>query len=112
VPQVYVGPKAGGWEAPKRLAGWSKVSLAPGASATVSITVDPRLLSTFDEARDAWHAAPGDYEVWLGESSADSKLSTEVRLSPWSHPARWGAGIDHPIEAAMPRYYSVIASGR
>jgi beta-glucosidase len=31
VPQVYVGPKGGsGWEAPRRLAGFSKVDLAPG----------------------------------------------------------------------------------
>jgi beta-glucosidase len=92
VPQVYVGPKAGGWEAPKRLAGWSKVSLAPGASATVSVTVDPRLLSTFDEASESWRLAPGTYEVWLGGSSADNRLSTEVRLSSWRHAARWRAG--------------------
>lgn len=91
VPQVYVGPKAGGWEAPKRLAGWSKVSLAPGASATRSITVDPRLLATFDEAGERWQRAAGDYEVWLGDSAADTRLSTEVRLPAWRRSARWPA---------------------
>ena len=25
VPQIYISPVAGGWEAPKRLAGWQKV---------------------------------------------------------------------------------------
>jgi beta-glucosidase len=114
VPQVYVGPKSGGWEAPRRLAGWSKVSLAPGGSAALSITVDPRVLSTFDEARASWRIAPGTYDVWLGESSADARLSTEVRLSAWSHSARWTAGGAHDEEASgLPSYYHVVsAAGR
>lgn len=95
VPQVYVGPKAGGWEGPKRLAGWSKVSLAPGASAIRSITVDPRLLATFDEAGDSWQRAAGAYEVWLGDSASDTQLSTEVRLQAWRHGARWPAPMTH-----------------
>jgi len=89
VPEVYVGPKAGGWEAPKRLVGWSKVTLAPGASATLSVTVDPRLLATFDEASESWRIAPGTYDVRLGKSSADIKLSAEVQLSAWRHAGRW-----------------------
>ena len=89
VPQVYVEPKAGGWEAPRRLAGWSKVLLAPGASASESVTVDPRLLSTFDEGSQSWRIAPGSYEIRLGESAADVRLSAEVRLPAWRHGARW-----------------------
>lgn len=114
VPQVYVGPKAGGgWEAPRRLAGWSRVSLAPGASASLSITVDPRLLSTFDEGSQSWHTAPGTYEVSLGESSADTRQATEVRLSAWRHGARWsfdGARSDEGPQS--PAYCSVVTGGR
>lgn len=113
VPQVYVGSKAGGWEAPKRLAGWSKVSLAPGASTKLSITVDPRLLATFDESSERWRMVPGTYEVWLGESSADIKLSTEVRLAAWQHPARWQVDAARSIkERKLPAYCSVIARGK
>lgn len=113
VPQVYVGPKAGGWEAPKRLAGWSKVTLAPGASATLSITVDRRLLATFDDARDSWRTAPGTYEVWLGDSSADTRLATEVGLSAWQHGARWAAAAGRsPAGLQLPAYCRVIATGR
>ncbi|HXS22147.1 MAG TPA: glycoside hydrolase family 3 C-terminal domain-containing protein [Steroidobacteraceae bacterium] len=112
VPQVYVGPKTGGWEAPKRLAGWSKVGLAPGAAVTLSVTVDPRLLATFDEPSQSWRAAAGTYEVWLGDSSGDTKLSTEVGLPAWRHSARWPKGIarsgqDHEL----PDYCKVIATG-
>jgi len=103
VPQVYVGPRAGGWEAPRRLAGWSKVSLAAGGSAAISITVDPRLLATFDEAGQSWRIAPGTYAVWLGESSADTRLSAEVQLSAWSHSARWGTATE------LPSYYHVVS---
>jgi len=112
VPQVYVGPLAGGWEAPKRLAGWSKVSLVPGASTTVSITVDPRLLATFDESREAWRRAPGTYKVWLGDSSADTKLVTEVRLSQWSHGARWTAGAGASVQSQQLPPYCQVSGGR
>ena len=109
VAQLYVGPKAGGWEATKRLAGWSKVSLAPGASGTLSLTVDPRLLATFDASRKSWRIAPGDYELWLGDSSAHATASTEVRLPPWRHAARWPAnpaGAHHGWR--LPSYCRVI----
>lgn len=115
VPQVYVGPKTGGWEAPKRLAGWSKVTLAPGASATLSLTVDPRLLATFDESAESWRTAAGTYQVWLGESSADTRLSAQVRLPAWSHAARWPAprapSVAHAADGPpLPSYYRVELS--
>lgn len=89
VPEVYVGPVSGGWEAPRRLGGWSKVALPPGGSATVSIAIDPRLLAVFDESHDRWQRAAGTYRVWVGESSASFALSSEVRLPAWAHAARW-----------------------
>ncbi len=78
VPQVYVGPKNGGWEAPRRLGSWSKVALQPGASTTVSLTIDPRLISTYDSAARKWKAAAGPLVVSLGASAADLKASVEV----------------------------------
>jgi beta-glucosidase len=75
-PQIYVSPKNGGWEAPKRLAGWSKVSLAPGASSAVTLTVDPRLLSVHDGK--GWKLSEGPFVVSLGASSADIKESVEA----------------------------------
>ncbi|MGH8149068.1 MAG: glycoside hydrolase family 3 C-terminal domain-containing protein [Steroidobacteraceae bacterium] len=89
VAQVYVGPRAGGWEAPRRLAGWRKMALAPGASRTGSITVDPRLLATFDAATQRWRRAAGLYTIWLADSSADLSHSVTVHLPAWQHAARW-----------------------
>lgn len=87
VPQVYVGAQSWrsmGWEAPRRLAGWSKVSLEPGEVSEVTLTVDPRLLSVFDEAHHRWRRAAGVYEVWLGGSSADLGRPIAMRLPLWA----------------------------
>jgi beta-glucosidase len=88
VPQVYVSPLAGGWEAPKRLAGWKKVDLQKGASETVELRVDPRLLGMFTEADKTWRIAAGKYQVMLGHSSADVVLETSIELPERALPVR------------------------
>ncbi|NVM74765.1 beta-glucosidase [Duganella sp. SG902] len=76
VPQVYVAPLKAKWEAPKRLAGWDKVELAPGESKQVSVTVDPRLLGVFDSRSKTWRIAKGGYKVLLAQDAADPKASS------------------------------------
>lgn len=81
VAQVYVSPLKAKWEAPKRLAGFQKVDLQPGAEAQASVTVDPRLLAMYDSASKTWKVAKGDYKVILAADAAGSKaLSTVVHL--------------------------------
>ena len=84
VGQIYVAPEAGGWEAPKRLGGFRKVSLAPGQAETVTLTVDPRLLASWDEGRHGWHIAAGRYAVTLAKSAVDQGTSVSVTV-----PERW-----------------------
>ena len=86
VPQVYVAPKAGGWEAPKRLAGFKKVALAPGASQRVTLSVDPRLLATWDEKAHGWSIAAGQYDIALGSSSRALSSTAQVTLAARSLP--------------------------
>lgn len=78
VPQIYVS--GAGWEAPRRLGGFSKVDLAPGASRTVSVSVDPRLFATFDVVSRTWRIKAGDYRVELANSATETAQSTSVRL--------------------------------
>ncbi|MBV8686549.1 MAG: glycoside hydrolase family 3 C-terminal domain-containing protein [Alphaproteobacteria bacterium] len=85
VPQVYVA--GSGWEAPKRLAGFRKLDLAPGASANVALTLDPRLLATF--SGNQWRIAGGSYKLLLGASSRDIKDTVTVRLPARVLPASW-----------------------
>lgn len=69
VAQVYVAPvrppTAVGWEAPRRLGAFRKVALNPGASATTSLIVEPRMLAVYDEKGKRWVIEEGDYEVSL-----------------------------------------------
>nr|WP_229214697.1 glycoside hydrolase family 3 C-terminal domain-containing protein [Duganella sp. HH101] len=76
VPQLYVAPLGAKWEAPKRLAGWDKVELAPGESREVSVTVDPRLLAMYDSRSRSWRVAKGRYQVMLAHSAADAQAAS------------------------------------
>ncbi|MEO8061232.1 MAG: beta-glucosidase [Pseudomonadota bacterium] len=86
VPQIYLSPAAGGWEAPKRLGGWRKVDLKDGARASVEVRVDPRLLALYSSAQNGWHIAAGNYKISVGGSAADLALETSVALKERSLP--------------------------
>lgn len=80
VAQVYLGMPASLNEPPKRLVGWKKVTLNPGASQSVTIEVDQNdsshPMSYWDVTSNAWKVASGQYTVYLGNSSATSSLVT------------------------------------
>jgi beta-glucosidase len=83
VGQVYVSPadwQKAGWEAPKRLGAFAKAELKPGQSKSVEVTVDPRLLATYEAAGNNWHIKAGDYRVMLGQASDAEMQSVTVTL--------------------------------
>jgi beta-glucosidase len=82
VGQVYVrAPQSAKWEAPRRLVGFGKLALKPGQTGTSSVTVDPRLLATFDESKGDWVIARGTYEVQLGAGSDDIRATAKLSLA-------------------------------
>jgi beta-glucosidase len=89
VAEVYVAPadwRKAGWEAPKRLGAFAKADLKPGQSRTITLTIDPRLLATYEAAGDNWHVAGGDYRLMLGDSSEALTQSVDVQVpdNRWS----------------------------
>ncbi len=78
VAQVYVGFPASSGEPPKRLVGWRKVMLGAGATSMVTIDIpigdSSHPLSYWDETSNGWQIAPGDYPVYVGNSSAQESL--------------------------------------
>ncbi|HTZ57071.1 MAG TPA: glycoside hydrolase family 3 C-terminal domain-containing protein [Acidobacteriaceae bacterium] len=80
IAEVYVALPASAEEPPKRLAGWSKVQLNPGESREVSVAINPRELSIFDEASNGWKQLPGKYTFMVGSSSRDLPLHEESNL--------------------------------
>jgi beta-glucosidase len=81
IAEVYATLPKGADEPYKRLAGWKRVTLAPGESQSITIVIDDRVLQTFDEGKNAWSMTKGEYQVMVGGSSDDTPLlaSLEVR---------------------------------
>jgi beta-glucosidase len=78
--EVYAALPASAEEPPKRLIGFRKVELKAGEKKIVEVEVDPKYLSIFDEARDAWTLVPGDYTILVGGSSDKLPLKATVSL--------------------------------
>ncbi len=77
VPQVYV--KLPGKA--RRLIGWDKPVLKPGESRKVTVQADPRLLASFDAARQRWIVKPGKVTVELARSATDPVMSAQAKLT-------------------------------
>ncbi len=74
IAQVYAAlPDAAG-ESFRRLVGWVRVELKSGESKTVSVTIDPQMLSVFDEHKNGWALLSGSYHLFAGPSSANTPL--------------------------------------
>ncbi len=81
IAEVYAGLPASTEEPPKRLVGWTRVKLAPGESKTVSVAVEPKYLSIWDEAAAGWKLVPGSYTFMVGGSSQDLPLTKAVSMN-------------------------------
>jgi len=77
-PQFYLLHEPGRDQ--QRLVGWGRVTLAPGQSQKVSISVDPRLLSDWDTARHDWHQRGGVFVLAAGANAADLPLHAQATL--------------------------------
>jgi beta-glucosidase len=89
VAQVYVAPadwRAAGWEAPRRLGAFAKAELKPGKSRRIELAVDPRVLATYEAARNNWRIKAGTYRLMVGEASDAPMQAAEITLaeSVWS----------------------------
>ena len=74
VVQLYISDKKSSLPRPvKELKGFQKVKLAPGEEKAVTLTIDKKALSFFDDAKHEWVAEPGKFEVVIGSSSRDIK---------------------------------------
>ena len=68
--QLYISDLKASVERPvKELKAFQKVFLQPGETRQVSLTIDKRALSFYDEANSQWKAEPGDFEALAGTAS-------------------------------------------
>lgn len=80
IAEVYAALPASAQEPPKRLVGFARVKLDAKAKQTVSVDIDRKYLSIWDEAKDAWSLVPGEYTIMVGGSSDKLPLKASVNL--------------------------------
>jgi len=80
IAEVYAMlPEAAG-ENYKRLVGFTKVKLDAKQKQAVTVDIDPKYLSIWDERKNAWSLLPGDYTIAVGGSSVDLPLKATLNL--------------------------------
>lgn len=83
VVQVYATlPQSGMTKEYQRLIGFAKTDLLqPGESETISIQIHQKQLAVFSETQQEWRVEKGIYGIWIGNSSAATKLSAFINVS-------------------------------
>jgi beta-glucosidase len=85
VVQLYVRERAPRLPRPdKELKAFTKVALDPGVSQEVRFTLTGRDFSFYDSRVGSWATTSGVFEILVGASSRDIRLTTEVTLESTS----------------------------
>ena len=117
--QVYIAkPGAEIFRPAQELKAFARVSLAAGESRTVTLPLDDKAFRYWNTRTDSWEVEGGRYEVRVGASSADIRLTANVDIRGTNAPdpyagkalphyksgsvqnvpdAEWEALLGHPI---------------
>jgi beta-glucosidase len=81
VAQLYVSDPSTKVSRPEReLKGFEKLRLAPGETKHVTLNLDARAFSYWDEAAHKWTIDPGKFVIRVGNSSESTPLNAELTL--------------------------------
>jgi beta-glucosidase len=81
VVQVYVADRACSVpRPPQELKGFAKVGLRAGERKTVTVPLGADAFSFYDERKHAWTLEPGQFDIRVGSSSRDIRLTRSVTL--------------------------------
>ena len=82
VAQLYVSdPSAKATRPERELKGFQKVRLAPGETKHVTLTLDARSFSYWDEANHKWTIDPGKFVIRVGNSCENTPLTVDLTLN-------------------------------
>ena len=82
IAQLYVAkPDAAVFRPAKELKGFAKVQLEAGESKTVTIPLDDKAFRYWNVATDCWEVEGGSYQLLVGASSADIRLTAAVTVA-------------------------------
>jgi beta-glucosidase len=90
--QVYVGdPQSTVYRPEQELRAFTQVSLEPGESATVTLTLEARAFAFWHPTMKRWVVEGGAFEIRVGASSRDIRLTGTVELT--------GQDVNPPLTA-------------
>ena len=100
VAQLYVAkPDAKVFHPAKELKGFAKVFLKAGESKTVTIPLDDKAFRYWNIATDRWEVEGGSYQLLVGTSVQDIRLTADITLPSTGAP-------DPYAGKALPDYYT------
>lgn len=99
VAQVYVTAPKGALQKPvHELKAFAKTrELQPGESQTLTMTIQPRDLASFDEAHSQWLAEAGTYTFAIGSSSRDIKVTATAKLAEYTEQVHNAMAPQHAL---------------
>ncbi len=86
VVQVYVHDRMSGLVRPvKELKAFTKVSLQPGETKTVTLSLDFRAFAYYHPAYKQWITEDGEFDILIGTSSAENRCTKTILLQSTLH---------------------------
>jgi beta-glucosidase len=80
VAQLYLTFPATAFEPPRVLRGFERVTLAPGATQSVTFELLPRAFGCWSATAHARYVPSGTYEIWVGSSSRVLPLHASLEV--------------------------------
>lgn len=81
IAQVYVRDVQASVPRPvKELKGFARLMLAPGERKSATVTLDRRAFAFYDVASGGWTVEPGQFEILVGASSQDIRLTETLQI--------------------------------
>ena len=65
---------------PQELKGFARVALDPGQTRHLTVPLDARSFTWYDQKASAWHADAGEFTIHVSRSSADPQLEGKIKL--------------------------------
>jgi beta-glucosidase len=82
VAQLYLGiPSTAVPEPPRSLQGFQKVTLQPGQTVPVQLTLNQRSFSYWDVLSESWKVVSGTYQIMVGNSSRNILLQSQITIN-------------------------------
>ena len=101
VPQLYLGFPLAAGEPPKLLKGFQRISLSPGQTRHVTFNLDWQDLANWDTTARGWIVTPGGFQVMVGASSRDLRLTGAFTVASVPSSDLANAALQQPVTVSF-----------